>query len=109
MFEEIKKKYPKAWRVFIEWCSDIDFYDRWDWDNDNDGEITLTEEFEFINLIGWLFKFFDERGIIIITECERIIEKYQQEYENYKWINHQKARLIKEFIKDLEDLKCLKK
>ena len=64
MFEEIKKKYPKAWRVFIEWCFDIDLYDRWD----NDGEITLTEEFEFINLIGWLFKFFDERGIIIITE-----------------------------------------
>ena len=46
----------KETKAYEEW---IDFYP-YNWD-----EFTLKEAYPFENLIGWLFRFFDERGIIV--------------------------------------------
>ena len=49
-FEEIKRKYPKAWEKFEAFAS----YECYDWVG---GGIE--------DLSGWLFKFFDDQGIHI--------------------------------------------
>ena len=48
----------KETKAYEEW---IDFYP-YNWD-----EFTLKEAYPFENLIGWLFRFFDERGIRVHT------------------------------------------
>ena len=63
MFEEIKKKYPKAWDKFK------DYYRR----------TYAPEEVQFEALIGHLFTFFDEQGIYIT------IEYYVNLYTNERW------------------------
>ena len=57
----------KETKAYEEW---IDFYP-YNWD-----EFTLKEAYPFENLIGWLFRFFDERGIIVLPDFE---------YEENKW------------------------
>ena len=53
----------KETKAYEEW---IDFYP-YNWD-----EFTLKEAYPFENLIGWLFRFFDERGILVDVETHSV-------------------------------------
>ena len=69
-FEQIKNKYPKAYKMWLQF-----FYAKiWDELLKNEyTKLTKTSEFEDFtfslnieSLSGWLFKFFDEQGIVIV-------------------------------------------
>ena len=56
MFDEIKKKFPKAWQMFYDWLL---------YDAGIDSTMILCDP-ETVS--GWQYKFFDEQGIIIEIE-----------------------------------------
>jgi len=56
MFEEIKEKYPKVWKMFNEFYYSI---------NTNRLTTKYIKAIEIHAIVGDLFKFFDEQGICI--------------------------------------------
>ena len=64
-FEKIKKKYPKAWEMFFVFIAteserDYQLQKYGDLELERGGISTVPE-----SLSGWLYKFFDEQGIVV--------------------------------------------
>ncbi len=70
MFEEIKKKYPKAWEKWQNYTKDHCLAVRIDYT-----EFYVSGE-DFLDIIGWLFKFFDEQGIHIAIDWNNFKYSY---------------------------------
>jgi len=71
MFDEIKKKYPKAWEKFINWFAEKTSVERLD------SEHYILNMF-FEHRSGWLFRFFDEQRIYISVIYSGIEYYYQR-------------------------------
>ena len=72
-FEQIKKKYPKSWEKWIDYfhCHNKDYHHLLQFFTDNKRLLYETE-----SLSGWLFRFFDEQGMIIIISYDSYGGKY---------------------------------
>lgn len=62
-FEQIKKKYPKAWEKF----KDFNLHKRTGCFDKNVEDYIKSWKFE--SLSGWLFRFFDEQNIVILIDA----------------------------------------
>ena len=76
MFDEIKKKYPKAWKKYVDWHSGkssmIPYLNE-----EVNSEEKFIENMFFEYLSGWLFRFFDEEGIHISIHYSGVEYYYQ--------------------------------
>jgi hypothetical protein len=60
-FDETKKKYPKAWEKFVAYSFDGSDNRYWILTDEMKGNVS------FLELIGYLFKFFDEQKLIVMV------------------------------------------